>query len=136
MTPSGPVPELNPFYHFDPILPSEVISSYETGYMRSTGEFASKTIRVGGVDCWIRGSGGVPAVTVFGLDKTVNATPVLLSPGQIPTTVLSPEPGITYETRCDLTRTENYTVRLDMPADSEVEISGFIGYAKTSVFNR
>ena len=133
---TGPAPELNPFYHFDPVLPSEVISAYETGYMRGSGEFASRTIRIGAVDCWLRGSGGVPAITVYGLDRTRTATPALLAPGLMPATDLSPDPGITYETRFDLDRTENYTVKLEMPADGEMEISGFIGYAKPSGFSR
>jgi hypothetical protein len=118
------------------VLPSEVASSLESGYVRGDGEFASKTIRVGGVDFWIRGSGGVPTVTVYGLDRTRSVSPTLLSPGLVPTVALDPAPGITYETRVDLSITENYTVRLDMPANGEMEISGFVGYAKPSAYNR
>lgn len=108
---------------------------WESGYVRAPGEIQSKTIRVGNMDLWMRGSGAV-TLSWFGLDRALSIQPTLTGNGLIAAT-LSPLPGIEYAAKGDLSPVENYSVRFRTNAvNAWLEVSGFTGYARPALWVR
>lgn len=130
---AGSLAHLDPTTHND--QGAAIDSFWESGLVRGVSDFASRLIRVGALDLWIRGNGTL-ITTVFGPDKTQSVSPQLLTASGVPAT-LSPAPGTMYQEKFDLAHVENYTVRVETNAvDAWWELSELIGYAKQDLFNR
>ena len=110
-------------------------SIWKSGLVRGFNEYASRMIRVGNLDLWIRGEGSL-ITTIAGPDNRRTVTPRLLTPGGV-AAELSAEPGTMYQEKFDLSRIENYTVEVKTDAvDEWFELSGFTGYTKQDLFNK
>jgi hypothetical protein len=109
-----------------------ITSIWESGLVRSPGDFASRMVRVGGMDLWARGNGGLTTM-VYGPDKTSMLVPALLSAaGRFAS--LSPAPGLMYRHMFDLSKVENYSIRF--LTTNWFELSGFTVYSRPDLFNR
>lgn len=112
-----------------------ITAIWESGFIRNPGDFASRMVRVGGIDVWARGNGGL-TTTVYGPDKQVSVSPVLLSAAGVPSS-LTPAPGIMYQHKFDLSKIENYTVRFASASlGIWFELSGLTVYSRPDLFNR
>jgi hypothetical protein len=112
-----------------------ITSIWESGLVRSPGDFASRMVRVGGLDVWARGNAGLQT-NVYGPEKLRSVSPILLSSAGVPTG-LSPAPGIMYQHKFDLSKIENYTVRFGATGlSSWFELSGFTVYSRPDLYNR
>jgi hypothetical protein len=110
-------------------------SFWESGLVRGKNEWNSRMIRVGNLDIWIRGLGTL-LLTLFGPDKVQSVTAQLMGNSGVPM-ALTPAPGTMGQAKFDLSKVENYTVRVETNAvDSWWELSGFTGYSKADLFNR
>lgn len=109
-----------------------ITSIWESGLLRNPGDFASRMVRVGGMDLWMRGGGNL-TTTVYGPDKIKSVSPVLLTTSGA-LTVLTPTPGIMYQQKFDFARIENYSVRFQVT--SWFEMSSFTVYSRPDLFNR
>jgi hypothetical protein len=109
-----------------------ITSIWESGLVRSPGDFASRMVRVGGMDLWMRGGGGL-TTTVYSLDKQRSVSPYLLSSAGA-TTGLAATPGIMYHHKFDISKIENYSIRFQV--NTWFELSGFTVYSKPDLYNR
>jgi hypothetical protein len=109
-----------------------ITSIWESGLIRNPGDFASRMLRVGGLDLWMRGGGGL-TTTISGLDKVRNVSPILLSAAGVPSG-LAPTPGIMYHEKFDFAKVENYSIRFQV--NTWFELSGFTVYSKPDLYNR
>jgi hypothetical protein len=126
--------------HFDPALIADseqaIHAIWESGYCRN-GELASRTVRVGNADYWIRGTGPVPTITWYGLDRTTNVVPAIQTTGDAIITTLSSAPGVIYYAKGDLPQTENFVVRVEsQSATASWELSGFTFYIRPGLYSR
>lgn len=114
-------------------------SFWESGLVRQPEEVETAMIRVGQQFAWVRGNTRQPQdliITIFGPDRTRSVQPLLLTKQGYPS-VLSPNPGLSYMTKSDLNRVENFTTRFETNAlDAWIEISSFSPYYKASSSNR
>lgn len=132
---AGNVVHLDTSVHDD--VGTAIHSIWETGYIRQPGEMQSQTIRVGAMNLWMRGGGTAPTLTWYGLDRTQSVTPVLLSQGNTQVTTLTNAPGLIYLAKGDLSPVENYTLRIDSNTTGAWwELSGIVGFARPSLYNR
>lgn len=109
-----------------------ITTIWESGLVRSPGDFASRMVRVGGMDLWARGGGGL-ITTLYGPDKIRSVSPMLLSAAGTPA-YLTPAPGLMYQMKFDISQIENYSIRFWV--NTWLEISGFTVYSKPDLYNR
>jgi hypothetical protein len=111
---------------------SAIATIWESGLLRGSGDFASRMVRVGGMDLWLRGSGTL-GTSLYNLDKTRMVTPPLLSAAGTLTNPVA-TPGIMYQLKFDLAKVENYHVRF--ASSGWFELSGFTVYSRPDLYNR
>lgn len=127
---SGNLLQQSPTATMDPH--SVISSTWESGFVRNPGDFASRMVRVGGMDVWARGDSSF-LIRVYGPEKLRVVYPLLVSQAGVPA-ALSPAPGLMYHTKFDFSKIENYNVRFD--SQSWFELSGFTVYSRPDLFNR
>jgi hypothetical protein len=119
--------------HADPTVVNDsgtaIHPIWESGYVRDGNDMIrTKTVRVGGADLWVRGTGTL-IFTVFGLDRTTQSGP--------DTMALSTAPGQELYDKFDISQIENYTFRFETNGvNDSFQLSGFRSYTKPSLSNR
>jgi hypothetical protein len=124
--------------HFDATVRADqghaIESFWECGLARGN-EIISNMIRVGYCDVWIRGS-GTAICWVYGPGHVISVNPQLQSTAGVPAT-LTPDPGIMYGLKFDISQIENYTIRVGTNAVGDWwELSMLKPYEKQGLFNR
>lgn len=117
-------------------------SYWESGLCRGA-EFRTSMIRVGAVDIWARGNApldvnGNPTftVTLYSPDHQVSVPFTLLSTQGVPA-ALVPQPGIGYQSKSDISKIENYSIRVGTNVvDGWWELSMLRPYARADLYNR
>lgn len=127
-----------PVVRYDPTVRSDqgqaIESFWESGLARGN-QIASNMIRVGYCDVWARGSGAA-ICWVYGPGKVMSVNPPLLSTAGVPAT-LTPDPGIMYALKFDISKIENFTVRIGTNAVGDWwELSMLKPYFRADLFNR
>jgi hypothetical protein len=115
---------------------------WESGLARGNN-ISSQMIRVGGMVVWARGN--VPldsngnstlALTLWGPDHVQSVACPLFSLQGVPAAITE-APGLSFQSRFDLSKIENYTIQIGTNAvDSWLEVSALTAYEKKSLFNR
>lgn len=136
--PTPPVGGCLSIIHFDDATHNDTgipfNSFWKSGLMRDR-EIATKMIRVGSCDIWVRGQGTLD-ITVASMDNTIVLNPPLLLQQGNPVQ-LSPSPGWIGQTKFDLAGIENYTVQVGTNGiDQWWELSGLMAYQKPQRTNR
>lgn len=139
----GPPAGGGPITHFRNNILNDVNTPihwfWESGLVRQSKEIEAAMIRAGSMMVWARGNTNQPAdllITIYGPDRRRLVQPALLELQGIPT-VLTDQPGLSYMTKSDLNRIENFTVRFEAAAvDAWIELSSFSPYYKSSSSNR
>lgn len=112
---------------------------WESGLVRLPQEVETALLRVGQMMVWAHGNTNQPQdllITIYGPDRKRSVSPALLKLQGNPTR-LTEEPGLSYMTKSDLNRVENFTVRFEGNAvDCWIELSSFSPYYKQSSTNR
>jgi hypothetical protein len=109
-----------------------ITTIWESGLLRGAGDFASRMVRVGGMDLWIRGSGALTTM-LYNIDKTRSINPpLLLAAGSLSSLVAAP--GFMYQHKFDFSKVENYNVRFS--TSGWFELSGFTVYSRPDLYNR
>lgn len=107
---------------------------WESGLVRGS-DIRSSMIRLGPADLWIRGVGAL-TTTLYGPDKVQSANLQLMRGAGLPAT-LSPNPGIQYALKGDMSKVENATFRFETNAiDSWFELSMLRPYMRSDIANR
>lgn len=109
-------------------------SFWESGLARGN-QIISNMIRVGYCDVWARGAGNA-ICWVYGPGKVISVNPQLLSAAGVPAT-LTPDPGIMYALKFDISKIENFTIRIGTFAvGAWWELSMLKPYLQSDLFNR
>jgi hypothetical protein len=118
------------------------INGFWTSGLCRGNEIASAMIRLGAMDIWARGNaplvGGVPSflITVFGPDGTASVPVTLLTTQGVPAALVE-TPGLTYMSKFDFSKLNNYFCSFGTNAvDSWFELSSFQNYGKPDLYNR
>jgi hypothetical protein len=124
---------LDPDEHNDQGQP--IKARWRSGFVRGSGDYESRMVRVGNLDIWACGEGTLDIV-VAGPDGKPSVTPPMLDPGGIPCQ-LSDEPGRMYMSKFDLSHVDNFVVEFGTDGiDEWFELRGFTGYTKADLYNR
>lgn len=112
-------------------------SFWESGLARGNN-ITSQMVRVGGLVIWARGNApiGSLAITLYGPDHQQSVACPLLSLQGVQAALVE-QPGIQYQSKFDISKIEQYTVRFETNTiDCWFELSGFTAYERQDLFNR
>jgi hypothetical protein len=138
-TPSGAGITCASIVHYDASTFNDsgaaVATLWESGLARGVGELVSMMIRLGGCLIWARGNGTLNVIA-WGPDHQQSQNPPLMIVQGVPA-LLTPRPGVTYQTRFDMRQIENATMQVGTNAvDEWVEVSMLQPLWKPDLFNR
>jgi hypothetical protein len=136
---AGEVVHLDPTTHNDQ---GAAIDNYWTSGLARGPNIVSSMVRVGSMDIWATGNAplvnGVPSylITLFGPDGQVSVPITLLTTQGVPA-ALTETPGLTYMSKFDISKIDNYYVRFRTNSvDAWQELRAFTCYEKEDLFNR
>lgn len=108
---------------------------WETGLVRGS-EISTSMIRLGPSDLWIRGNGPL-GVILYGPDKTQSQVLQVLRGAGIPISGLTPNPGIQFATKGDMSKVENATFQFrNNTLGGWFELSMVRVYMRSDIANR